>query len=149
MTRRGRRWFDRRGFIRLGAAAVLCSFSQPLSKAQSTGSFAVEDVSVARVDHLILGVSDLQAGIRAVEKQTGVRPVRGGRHPGGGTRNALISLGERHYLEILAPDPDQEPGDRSRELKALRAPKLIGCGLPVTPSRVLQPVPERGPTAVC
>lgn len=126
MTRRRQRWLDRRRFVGLGAVGMLGSFSQPLWEAQPTGSFAVEDASVVRVDHLILGVSDLQEGILAVEKQTGVRPVGGGRHPGGGTRNALISLGERHYLEILAPDPEQEPGHRSLELKALRAPRLIG-----------------------
>ncbi len=140
MTRRSQGWFDRRGFLRLGAVGMLGSLSQPLLNAQPSGSSAFEDVSVARVDHLILGVSDLQEGIQAVEKQTGVRPVRGGRHPGGGTRNALISLGERHYLEILAPDPEQEPGDRSLELKALKAPKLIGWA---ASSRAIEAEAER------
>lgn len=116
----------RRGFVWLGTSAVFCSFFQPFSKAYSAGGFPVEDISVTQVDHLILGVSDLQEGIRAVEEQTGVRPIWGGRHPGGSTCNALISLGEKHYLEILAPDPEQEPNDRSLELKALRTPQLIG-----------------------
>jgi GNAT superfamily N-acetyltransferase len=57
------------------------------------------------VDHIILGVSDLDAGIREFESLTGVRAVFGGKHPGRGTQNALVSLGPRMYLEIMAPQP--------------------------------------------
>jgi len=35
-------------------------------------------------------------------------PADGGPHPGGGTRNALVSFGEGAYLEIIAPDTQQE-----------------------------------------
>jgi hypothetical protein len=58
------------------------------------------------VDHIILGVSDLDAGIREFESLTGVRAVFGGKHPGRGTQNALVSLGPQTYLEIMAPQPD-------------------------------------------
>jgi hypothetical protein len=61
------------------------------------------------VDHLILGINDLQRGIEELERLTGVRAVYGGAHPGRGTHNALISLGGAQYLEILAPNPD-DPG---------------------------------------
>ena len=60
----------------------------------------------SRVDHVILGVNDLQKGIEELERLTGVRAVYGGAHPGRGTHNALVSLGEPHYLEILAPNPE-------------------------------------------
>jgi hypothetical protein len=82
------------------------------------------------LDHILLGCSDLDQGIAYVEQHTGVRPAIGGVHPGRGTRNALLSLGELHYLEVIAPDPAQAGMKISREsmvrnLKSLSSPQIF------------------------
>jgi hypothetical protein len=82
------------------------------------------------LDHILLGCSNLDQGIAFVLQHTGVEPVIGGVHPGRGTRNALLSLGEMHYLEIIAPDPAQAEQKITREsmvaeLKGLLSPRII------------------------
>ena len=82
----------------------------------------------SRVDHLVWCVPDLDAGIRALEAMTGVKAVAGGRHPGVGTHNALLSLGDTaSYIEIIAPDPGQDEYRRPRvfRLDEIDSPTLV------------------------
>lgn len=78
------------------------------------------------LDHILLGCNDLDRGVAFVEERTGVRAAFGGVHPGRGTRNALLSLGEKHYLEIIAPDPQQAGAPDTRDLLKLTEPRLVG-----------------------
>jgi hypothetical protein len=73
---------------------------------------AMQDGPAIDIDHVILGINDLDRGIREFESRTGVIPQRGGEHPGRGTQNALVTLGKDRYLEILAPAPSQPSTSR-------------------------------------
>ena len=57
----------------------------------------------SNIDHLILGISDLTEGQNLFYELTGVPIDFGGTHAAYGTQNAIASLGELTYLEIIAP----------------------------------------------
>jgi hypothetical protein len=81
------------------------------------------------LDHILLGCTDLDAGIDYVYQKTGVRAAPGGVHPGAGTKNALLSLGTSRYWEIIAPDPQQPTSTDPRSLSALKGPALVGWAI--------------------
>lgn len=78
-----------------------------------------------QIDHLLYGVRDLQEGIAHIHGLTGVKPVIGGSHPGLGTHNALMGLGNHIYFEIIAPDPEQKVDRIWMDLDQLEKPKLF------------------------
>jgi len=60
-----------------------------------------------RIDHVIVGVSDLDAAARRFLHELGLDSLPGGRHPGWGTSNRIVPLGQE-YVELLAVvDPDE------------------------------------------
>lgn len=112
-----------RGFKRAIASVGIaaCFFIGAYGQQQMRSEF------LSKVDHLVYATPDLAAGIKQVERLLGVSAVPGGQHPGGGTRNALIRLGDETYLEIIGPDPDQPKPPRPRRfgIDEIKAPRLV------------------------
>jgi hypothetical protein len=85
-------------------------------------------------DHLVLAATTLAQGIDWIADLTGVAARPGGKHVAMGTHNALLRLGGRLYLEIIAIDPEGAKPARPRwfdldngDLRAdlLEHPRLI------------------------
>lgn len=89
--------------------------------------------SAVQIDHIILGIDDLERGVAEFEAKTGVRPVFGGAHPGRGTHNALASLGGGTYIEILAPNPAEPREDpMTAGLAGIKTLTPVGWALAAT-----------------
>ena len=79
------------------------------------------------LDHLVYASPDLQTGIDQIEKLLGIRAEFRGRHLKLGTHNALLALGPKCYLEIVAPDPEQTnfQGPLLFSLDTITEPRLV------------------------
>ena len=66
------------------------------------------------LDHLAIAAGRLGEGIDFVEEMLGVRMPLGGKHPLMNTHNAVMKLGDRLYLEVIAVDPEAGPPVRPR-----------------------------------
>ena len=107
---------------RISRRSVLALAGAFALRARGSGAPAVPEI----FDHMLLGCGDLDKGVELVERHLGVRAAFGGVHPGRGSRNALLSLGEHRYLEIIAPDPQQPRSADVRQLYRIESPRLIG-----------------------
>ncbi len=53
-----------------------------------------------QIDHVLIGVADLDAATSALGAEHGLSAIGGGRHPGWGTANRIVPLGSA-YLELV------------------------------------------------
>jgi hypothetical protein len=85
----------------------------------------------ADLDHLVYATPDVDATVADLEARLGVRAATGGRHVGRGTRNALLSLSEFAYLEIIGPDRTQADVPRPLwfGIDSLTSPRLVTWGI--------------------
>ena len=106
------------------------------------------------LDHLVVVCRDLAQGAAWLRERTGVEPQPGGKHKLMGSHNALLRLGARTYLELLAIDPAAAQPARPRwfglddaaaQRRAASAPYLaswvVACG---DVARAAQLVPALG-----
>ena len=132
---------SRRGFLGITVGAAAAS--------SLVGLKIMAAVEPFEPDHIILGCKDLDEGIAYMEKLSGYRAAMGGSHPGRGTRNALLKLGYKSYLEILAPDPEQKELVWHKELAMLDVPLIVGWAVAVKNiEQYAQHLRERGVACV-
>lgn len=82
----------------------------------------------AHFDHLVLACADLAQGAAFIRARLGVEVQPGGRHALMGTHNALLKLGPRAYLELIALDPEG----------AAQRPRWFGLDTPAVRERMAQ-----------
>src|SRR3982751_3957469 len=85
----------------------------------------------AQFDHLVVAIRSVAEGVSQFEQATGIKAVLGGKHPGRGTENALVSLGAGKYLEIMAPQPGAELSARDEGMRTLDRLQIIGWAVSV------------------
>jgi hypothetical protein len=119
----------RRKILKTGlAVSVLSVLKTGSSLASSNENIANGSLKQHKktVDHFMWAAADLESASAEFERLTGVRPAFGGKHPGFGTQNALVSLNNRTYMEVLALDPQQTPEHFiAREIALLESPAIL------------------------
>jgi hypothetical protein len=85
----------------------------------------------AQLDHIVVAARSLDEGIAQFERLTGVTPTIGGKHPGRGTENALVSLGSGAYLEILAPQAGATLSTDDEPLRGIATLTIIDWAIAV------------------
>jgi glyoxalase-like protein len=83
----------------------------------------------SQLDHIVVTAASLEEGVAYVRGELGVTPQAGGEHVLMGTHNCLLKLGEKLYLEVIAPNPGAPRPDRPRWFQLddpdwVKAPRL-------------------------
>ena len=64
-------------------------------------------MTALEIDHVVLGVPDLDDAARRLEQDHGLLALPGGRHPGWGTANRIVPLGESYLELVTVVDADE------------------------------------------
>ena len=91
-----------------------------------------EGAPQAQFDHLVVAIRSLPEGIAEFECLTGIKAGVGGKHPGRGTENALVSLGVGRYVEIIAPQVGATLDARDEGMRQLDRLKIINWAVSVS-----------------
>ncbi len=83
--------------LRVSLVLLLCTAGCAARRAVSSPTHSI--------DHVGIAAADLAFATDFVAQRTGVTAAAGGAHPGLGTHNALMSLGDGAYLELISPLP--------------------------------------------
>jgi hypothetical protein len=86
----------------------------------------------AQFDHLVVAIRSLPEGIAEFERLTGIKAGAGGKHPGRGTENALVSLGGGRYVEIIAPQAGATLDARDEGMRQLEHLTIITWAVSVS-----------------
>lgn len=80
-----------------------------------------------QLDHIVYAAPDLDDLVASFRDRTGIDPPFGGRHPGKGSRNHLVKLGDTAYLELIGPDDPSLPGRGTTAwgIDKLDAPRVV------------------------
>ena len=109
-------------------ANALNRIDRLLSQLDNVLESKTSDDDFALIDHIVYFVKDLESSIEKFTKLLGVRPIIGGRHLKWGSWNALFSLSNGTYFELLADDPNSKVKHQGF-LKQLASNKADGEGI--------------------
>jgi hypothetical protein len=117
--------FSRRSFLSASTGVFAASFLP------REGALAADEIPAVPpdLDHIIIGYPNLEDGMARLFQLCGYHAAVGGSHPGRGTRNAILNLGNNSYLELLSPDPAQPALLWHQEIATLTELTIVGWAI--------------------
>jgi len=77
------------------------------------------------LDQVILGTSNIEAGVAKFKEMSSVEPCIATKMRGSGVTTARCAFEECAFVEIIAPDPNQDENEFTKKLKAIPEGELV------------------------